>query len=146
LSKLRHFDNAGLILHFINSHTGAQDKWIKAGIEFYEGKSYTSIAACDSWSDWSVVPLPVDGYESRPKVTVEAERKGKSLWVYQVVKNGAAEERVPLRELNWVFAEEEQGWEVGVGGYVTRETEGEGKDDLEAEFEDGVVVVILNGM
>lgn len=143
-STLRHFDNAGLILHFTNSRQGTQDKWIKAGIEFFEGKSYTSLAACDSWSDWSVVPLPVDGDESRPKVAVEAERKGKSLWLYQIVKNGAAKERRPLRELNWVFAEEEQGWEVGVGGYVTREMEGEGENDLEAEFEDGVVVEVRN--
>jgi hypothetical protein len=112
-SKLRHFDNAGLILHFTSPRPGTQDKWIKAGIEFYEGKNWVSTVGCDAWSDWSVVPLPVDGAESRPKVTVEAERKGKSLWVYQIVKNGEAEERIPLRELNWVFAEEEQGWEVG---------------------------------
>ncbi|CAO2649708.1 Nn.00g010000.m01.CDS01 [Neocucurbitaria sp. VM-36] len=51
-------------------------------------------------------------------------------------------ERFPLREADWVFAEEEA-WEVGVGGYVARETEGKGDDSLEAEFGEGVEVVIL---
>lgn len=80
-----------------------------------------------------------------PKVTIEAERKGKSLWVYQILKEGdGKEERLPLRELNWVFAEEE-GWSVGFGGFVARETQGEGRDELEAKFEDGLVVEALEG-
>lgn len=81
-----------------------------------------------------------------PEVTVEAERKGKSLWVYQILTDqDGKEERLPLRELNWVFAEEEEGWDVGFGGFVARETEGEGRDELVGHFGDGLVVEVLEG-
>ncbi|KAH7371657.1 hypothetical protein BKA66DRAFT_469242 [Pyrenochaeta sp. MPI-SDFR-AT-0127] len=136
VDSLRQFDQAGLILHFTRPSTElkcTKDKWIKTGIEYYEGKPWVSTVGCDAWSDWSVIPLPIVDEESRPKVTIEAERVGKSLWVYQIIKgkevDSKAEEKLPLRELNWVFAEEE-GWEVGIGGFVARETEGDGKDEL----------------
>lgn len=80
----------------------------------------------------------------QPTVTVDVERKGMSLWVYWIVKEEGREERIPLRELNWVFAEEE-GWSVGFGGFVARETEGEGRDELEARFGDGMVVEVSVG-
>lgn len=89
--------------------------------------------------------MPLAGGADRPAATIEARREkdqlGKSLWVYQVDGEGT---RAPLREVNWVFAEEE-GWEVGVGGFVARPTkEGRGEMDLEAEFGEGVVVEILD--
>ena len=39
------------------------------------------------------------------------------MWVYEVVMDeaGGVVERRPLREVAWVFAEEE-GWKVSVGG------------------------------
>lgn len=141
-SALRQYDQAGLLLHFTKS--GQKEKWIKTGIEFYNGKPYVSTVGTDLWSDWSVVPLA--GNADRPAATIEARREkdqlGKSLWIYQV----DGEERSPLRELNWVFADEE-GWEVGVGGFVARpEEEGPGGKEgiLEAEFPGGVVVEILD--
>lgn len=52
------------------------------------------------------------GGEARPSATVEARRErdelGKSLWVYWIVRDGEGKEveRRPLREVNWIFAEE----------------------------------------
>lgn len=150
--ELRQFDQAGLVLHFTNPQANitkgsGKDRWIKTGIEFFNGKPLVGTAACDTWSDWSVAPLRLASEADRPSVTIEVQREkdqlGKSLWIYQVIRDSnGEEERIPLRECNWVFAEED-GWEVGVGAYVARETEGEGKDELTGHFEDGLEVEVL---
>lgn len=151
-STLRQYDQAGLVLHF--TKPGAEkgtlkDKWLKTGIEWYYGKPYISTVGTDQWSDWSVVPLSsFAGNESKPSATIEARREkdqlGKSLWIYHIVKDGQGKEieRVPLREINWVFADEE-GWEVGIGGYVARPTKEGGDASLESEFAEGVEVELL---
>jgi hypothetical protein len=143
---LLQYDQAGLLLHLTKK--GEKDKWIKTGIEYYYKNPYISTVGCDSWADWSIVPLsPYGGNETGPSTTIEAKREkdvlGKSLWIYQVLydEQGKETERRPLRELTWVFGEEE-GWSVGVGGYVARpnnDTQGV----LEAEFANGVEVVVL---
>lgn len=98
---------------------------------------------CDTWADWSLTPA-ADAKDTRPTATIEARRErdelGKSLWVYAI----DGEERRPLREVNWFFAEEE-GWEVSVGAYVARPTKEGGDEVLEAEFEEGVEIEILDG-
>ncbi|KAF2193388.1 hypothetical protein K469DRAFT_551016 [Zopfia rhizophila CBS 207.26] len=150
-NQLRQYDQAGLLLHFTKEGLKeGQDKWLKTGIEFYYGKPYVSTVGCDAWADWSVLPLtPFAGNESRPRATIEARREkdalGKSLWVYQLIldESGKEVERRPLREVNWVFAEEE-GWKVGIGGYVARPTKEGGDGLLEAEFEKGVEVEVLD--
>lgn len=86
--------------------------------------------------------LPLAGKESRPSAKIEAERKGVGLWVYQIVETDGVDERLPVRELTWFFAEEE-GWEIGVGAYVARETEGDGRDEFEVEFGEGMVLDVL---
>jgi hypothetical protein len=65
--------------------------------------------------------------------------------VYWIVRDGEGKEveRRPLREVNWVFAEEE-GWSVGIGGYVCRPTEEGGEESLEAEFKEGVEIELLD--
>ncbi|KAF2468507.1 uncharacterized protein BDR25DRAFT_335361 [Lindgomyces ingoldianus] len=139
-SQLRQYDQAGLLLHFTKPGLAdGKDKWIKTGIEFYYGKPYLSTVGCDQWADWSIVPVELNG-EGRPSATVEARREkdqlGKSLWVYHVVKDEAGKEQFgPVREVNWVFAlDEEEGWEVGVGGMVARPTMEGGNGTLVAEF------------
>jgi regulation of enolase protein 1 (concanavalin A-like superfamily) len=139
-----------LVLRFTKD--GAREKWLKTGIEFYNGKPYVSTVGTDQWSDWSVVLLDaLPSNTSRPSATIEARREkdqlGKSLWVYQIISNEKGEEieRRPLREINWVFAEEE-GWSVGIGGMVARPTS-EGENDkslLEAEFQQGVTIEVLD--
>lgn len=152
-SQLRQYDQAGLLLHLTKPGLAAnQTKWIKTGIEFYYGKPYVATVGCDTWADWSLTPDPAfsssNVTDARPTATIEAKREkdvlGKSLWVYLIVKDSEGkEEKRPLREVNWFFAEDE-GWEVGVGAYVARPTEEEGNDGLlEAEFGKGVVIEIL---
>jgi hypothetical protein len=65
-----------------------------------------------------------------------------SLWVYQIVKTGAVEEKLPLREMNWVFADEKD-WELGVGAFMARETKGEGRDELEVVFGEGLDIATI---
>lgn len=96
------------------------------------------------------MPLtPFESNDARPSVTIEARREkdqlGKSLWVYQIIKDEAGKEveRRPLREVNWMFAEED-GWDIGVGGYVCRPTKEGGDELLEAEFGQGVEVEVLD--
>ncbi|PSN73681.1 hypothetical protein BS50DRAFT_569179 [Corynespora cassiicola Philippines] len=151
VSQLRQYDQAGLLLHLTKpGQPEGQDKWVKTGIEFYNNISYISTVGCDSWADWSVVPVPGSGSgEERPGVELEARREkdvlGKSLWIYEIVRDGEGKEveRRPLREVTWFFAEEE-GWEVGVGGYVARPNTDNGDGLLEAEFGKGVEIEVLD--
>ncbi|KAF2116210.1 hypothetical protein BDV96DRAFT_573565 [Lophiotrema nucula] len=150
-NELRQYDQAGLLLHFTKPGLEeGKDKWLKTGIEWYYGKPYISTVGADAWADWSIVPLSdFSSNASRPTATVEARREkdqlGKSLWVYQIVSDaeGKEVERRPLREVNWAFADEE-GWEVGIGGYVARPTTEGGDGMLEAEFEKGVEYEVLD--
>jgi regulation of enolase protein 1 (concanavalin A-like superfamily) len=150
--QLRQYDQAGLLLHLTKPGVPAnQTKWLKTGIEWYYGKPYISTVGCDTWADWSVVPIPsYSGNATRPTATIEAKRErddlGKSLWVYWVVRDGEGKEvdRVPLREVNWFFAEDEE-WQVGIGGYVCRPTKEGGDEELKAEFKEGVEIEILDG-
>ncbi|KAG9188983.1 hypothetical protein G6011_05851 [Alternaria panax] len=149
--QLRQYDQAGLLLHVTKSGVpDNQTKWIKSGIEFYYGKPYVATVGCHAWADWSLVPMPeFTNNSSKPGATIEARRErddlGKSLWIYWIVRDGAGNEveRRPLREVNWVFADEE-GWSVGIAGYVARPTKDGGEELLEAEFKDGLEIEIIN--
>lgn len=148
--KLRQYDQAGLLLHV--TKPGVPDdktKWIKSGIEFYQGKPYVATVGCDAWADWSLVPMPeFKDNSTRPGATIEARREkdalGKSLWIYWIVRDGEGKEieRHPLREVNWIFADEE-GWSVSIAGYVCRPTKDGGDEELEAEFENGLEIEVL---
>jgi len=152
-NELRQYDQAGLLLSFTTADRtfgSGKDKWLKTGIEFYYGKPYVSTVGCDTWADWSILPLTdFASNSSRPTATIEARRErdqlGKSLWVYQIISNEKGEEveRRPLREVNWVFAEEE-GWSVGIAGFVARPTKEGGDGELVAEFKDGVEIELLD--
>jgi hypothetical protein len=67
------------------------------------------------------------------------------LWVYQIIENenGEEVERRPLREVNWIFAEED-GWKVGIGGAVARPNKELGDEELTAEFAKGVTIETLD--
>ncbi|KAJ4989201.1 hypothetical protein SVAN01_05280 [Stagonosporopsis vannaccii] len=150
-AQLRQYDQAGLLLRFTKPGLpDHEEKWIKTGIEFYYGKPYISTVSCDTWADWSIVPMPdFTDNSTRPSATIEARREqddlGKSLWVYWIVKDSCGKdiERRPLREVNWVFAEE-KGWSVGLGAYVARPTLQGGQEELQAEFKDGIQIDVLD--
>lgn len=114
-----------------------EKKWIKTGIEVYDGAPHVSSVACDRWADWSLWPL------EGGKVTVEMEREfvaGKptsTLWVYVV----DGERRRPVREVTWVFDGVDEGKEgdCWVGVYAAKPTRDE--DDQERELK-----VVFNGV
>lgn len=152
-SRLRQYDQAGLLLHLTKPGlSDMQTKWVKTGIEFYNGKPYVATVGCDTWADWSLVPMPdfppttADSpAHQRPGATIEARREqdalGKSLWIYWLVRDerGNEVERRPLRELTWIFAQED-GWDLAVSGYVCRPTKEGGEEELQAEFGEGLQV------
>lgn len=151
---LRQYDQAGLLLSFTHEDAplgSGKDKWLKTGIEWYYGKPYLSTVGCDNWADWSIAPLQgFEGNNSRPSAIIEARREkdqlGKSLWVYQIIENEKGEEveRRPLREVNWIFALDEQGWKIGIGGAVARPNKELGDEELPAEFPKGLEVELLD--
>ncbi|KAL2264107.1 hypothetical protein VTK26DRAFT_1976 [Humicola hyalothermophila] len=159
------YDQGGLLLSFSRrsrSRDQGQDqndggarppeKWIKTGIEFYNGQPRLSTVACDSWADWSVCDLSrpggdnkddnnersSSGGEEKQWTTVQVEKDkdehGTSLWVYWVLGDGS---KVPLREICWVFGGQPEDWEVEVSAMAARPA----KDGVE-----GGLVVEFGGM
>ncbi|KUI54595.1 hypothetical protein VP1G_01911 [Cytospora mali] len=138
------YDQAGLVLSLrpTGSETGpgsndaikSPPKWIKTGVEYYKGVAKAATVACDVWSDWSLAD--VRGEEGDwVTVLVESgsDELGLSLWIYQVLRDG---EKVPLREVCWVFGHgEPEGWEVAVEAYACRPEKGTG-EELSVEFKD----------
>ncbi|KAG8160981.1 hypothetical protein KVR01_009245 [Diaporthe batatas] len=132
------YDQAGLVLSLKSPGAAgplpadSPPKWLKTGVEYYNGVPKAATVACDSWADWSL--SDVKGKEG-DWVTVHVENGtdvlGKSLWIYQVV-NG---EKIPMREVCWVFGLGDPGkWELSVEAYACRPA----KDaaDLVVEFKD----------
>jgi uncharacterized protein len=155
------YDQGGLVLSFRRSSASAQsgtpgetssipEKWIKTGVEFYNGTPMVGTVACDSWADWSLAPLnlpttatstagPGVSEGDRPWITVQIERDGDqhgtSLWVYQIGADGS---KLPLREVCWVYggAEEDVGkWTLEVAGFAARPEKGT-QEALEVKFKD----------
>ncbi|KAF2804602.1 uncharacterized protein BDZ99DRAFT_148189 [Mytilinidion resinicola] len=138
-STLTQYDQAGLLLSLTrtgSTASGPPEKWLKTGVEFYNGSPYVSTVGCDQWADWSVVPLSVvqEAGEGKVEATVEVAREDMGLWVYVV----EGSKRVPLREVAWFFAGEEE-WEISVAAYAARPGK-EQQGGLEAGFK-GLEVV-----
>ncbi|KAJ0118747.1 hypothetical protein J7T55_013001 [Diaporthe amygdali] len=133
------YDQAGLVLSFKSSGASgplsgdSPPKWLKTGVEYYNGVPKAATVACDSWADWSLADV-VKGKEG-DWVTVLVENGqdvlGKSFWIYQVVDG----EKVPLREVCWVFGHgDPEKWEISVEAYACRPAKEAG--DLVVEFKD----------
>ncbi|KAI1101995.1 hypothetical protein F4804DRAFT_314429 [Jackrogersella minutella] len=130
------YDQAGLLLvpKRKSSAVTPPEKWIKTGVEFYFGKPQLSTVGCDRFADWSVAPLTLAANEDEPAkvggVTIEVVREGdengKSLWVYRLVldKQGQVVGKIPLREICWVLADEDEAggeeWVLDVSPLVAR--------------------------
>lgn len=140
------YDQGGLVLFIPDEDI---TKWVKTGVEFFNGKPFIGTVATSRWSDWSLVPLPES---AGGKVTLQVERETKngerveSLWIYII--DPATGEKVPLRELTWFFRHDVLGADVRapdaprsllVGIYAARPTvpTGEGREDetLEVKLE-----------
>lgn len=111
------------------------ERWIKTGVEFYQNQPQLSTVSTDRWADWSVSKLdPLPSGPDGGQVTVEIVRAGddhgKSAWVYHLVtgQSGSASfaQRVPLREICWLFADEAEGaggadeWVLDVAALAAR--------------------------
>lgn len=136
------FDQGGLAIVFpdpsSSNANGNASKWIKTGIEFYEGNPALSTVTCDRFSDWSLCPLASTDGAKVCTATVEAVREDKKL-IVNVIEDGV---KRPLREIMWAFLEDRDGdaemW-VGVyGAKPTAENEDAAKG-IEVSFE-GLVV------
>ncbi|KAF4465139.1 hypothetical protein FALBO_8019 [Fusarium albosuccineum] len=123
------YDQAGLILALRQAGTTPEipPKWIKTGIEYYRDTPRIGTVGTDAWSDWSIAPVTTSSgsYKNNETwVTVLVEKHvdehGHSLWVYQV----DGDHKVPLREINWPFGDEED-WEVHVQAYAAKPGTGE---------------------
>jgi len=111
----KQYDQGGLVLVVKKSDGSRQ--WIKTGIEWYDETANISTVAADRWADWSLLPLPSGGQAA----TVEMERAADdSLWIYLI----EGVKRTPIREVTWVFENEDA--ECWIGAYAARPAEGEG--------------------
>ena len=140
------FDQGGLLL--ILPGEKGQDrkerKWIKTGVEFYDGRPNLSTVATDRWSDWSLAPIPEN---SAGKVVVEMTRELRNgnltstLWIHGV--NTSSGEKLPLREVAWVFEEAslKDDAECEIGVYVAKPIRDDldPSKELEVTFEDLIV-------
>jgi regulation of enolase protein 1 (concanavalin A-like superfamily) len=126
----RLYDQGGLVFILRDGKdSGSADedlKWIKTGIEFYQGEAYVSTVVADRWADWSLVQA---GIRDGKAVTLELERDGKegTLWIYVV----DGEKRIPVREVTWILSEAAE-TEVWIGVY-TATPNADGKA-LEVQF------------
>jgi uncharacterized protein len=145
------YDQGGLFLHLLPAaaretpaaelNAQKRDRWLKTGVEFYEGRPNLSTVATQAWSDWSIAPPAGDGQKVTIEVRREGDELGTSLWVYELVlgHSGEVEQRRPLREVCWFFADEEE-WMLDVRAMAARPGKPEG-DEQELNVKFGGVVV-----
>jgi uncharacterized protein len=140
------YDQGGIYLAFRRSGSSSDtsipaEKWIKTGVEFYNGVPMIGTVACDTWADWSLAPLPPStaqgSSDGKRWITVhlqrEGDKNGTSVWVYLVGEDGT---QSPLREVCWVFGggdEDIASWELEVAGFAAR-PETSVKDGLDVHF------------
>ncbi|KAI0405379.1 hypothetical protein F4802DRAFT_597211 [Xylaria palmicola] len=129
--------------------TEAPEKWLKTGIEYYHDQPQLSTVGCDRFADWSIGPLtrPVDPQRG---ATIEAVREGdengRSIWIYRLILDeatGEVVERIALREVCWILADEDEdggeGWVLDVSPLVAR-PEKKATTPLSVKFKDFRVV------
>ncbi|KAL2866413.1 uncharacterized protein BJX67DRAFT_138835 [Aspergillus lucknowensis] len=104
------YDQGGLI--FVLNGANGSRKWVKTGIELTHGKPHLSTVTKDRWADWSLLAVPSGGAGATLEVVREPDD---SLWIYLV--EGVS--KSPLREVTWVFAEEDV-TEFWIGIYAAR--------------------------
>ncbi|KAJ3949073.1 uncharacterized protein N0V96_000184 [Colletotrichum fioriniae] len=118
------YDQSGVLLvpRLASEAAPPNSKWIKTGIELYDGQPHLS----DDEDDKSV--------------TIEVFRdggpQGKNAWVHHLLldKDGNIKNRIPLRKICWIFADENEGdWVLDVSPLAARPDK-DAKDGLKVEF------------
>lgn len=131
------YDQAGLIFTFDSVSGTRERRWIKTGLEYYNGTPQLSTVSCDRWADWSITPLAAFEDSKSITVTIEKGRDGLGLgfWVYYIKRDGTKE---PLREICWVYGDDDSSgkdWNLTIGALVARPAK-DAKDDLVVQFKD----------
>ena len=82
---------------------------------------YLASVACYDWADWALTPPTGSAEKTTIEVRREGDELGSSLWLYQLIlaEDGSIAKRVPLREVTWLFAEED-GWTIEVSAMACR--------------------------
>ncbi|KAF8251337.1 hypothetical protein K440DRAFT_637879 [Wilcoxina mikolae CBS 423.85] len=105
-------------------------KWVKAGIEYYDGRTTaSSVSASSDGADWSLMELPMGVNELK----VRFERVDQALWVW--FDDGC--EWKKLREVTWFFYGVDEK-NVRIGVYASRPANfvsGGPLEELVVEFE-----------
>jgi regulation of enolase protein 1 (concanavalin A-like superfamily) len=124
----RLYDQGGLILVLQDPSISSNkdQRWVKTGIEFYQGEAFVGTVGADRWSDWSLVQV---GIQEGKTVTLEMEGNGDTLWIYVV----DGEKRVPIREVPWILSAGGKDVKAWVGVYAAS-PKPDGKE-LEVRFE-----------
>ena len=122
------YDQGGIFLAFPQARADVPTKWIKAGIEYYQGRYALSVVGCDNFSDWSLCPL--DDGETSASLEFLWDEKALNVFVH---RKG---QKQILREILWAFGNLEVGQPVraGVYGAKPKEDEGNATAELEVKF------------
>ena len=141
------YDQGGLFFARPQGDGSLTKKWIKAGIEFFDGRACASVVAAEKWADWSLAPIESESVtlefaREPPLVASEGTgtKKVPSLWVYLV--EGEEGRRRPIREVKWPFVRDDGGVVVGeeeecwVGVYAAKPTASQANpsEGLEVRF------------
>ncbi|TVY56883.1 Uncharacterized protein LCER1_G003079 [Lachnellula cervina] len=136
------YDQGGLFLVLPPKKGSEQKRWIKSGVEFYQGKPMMSVVAADEWADWSLLSLATRGEERNGSVTVEFEREQEEdgSWgsVLRVLLVGRFGVKTPIREISWAFWDVDESEELWIGMYAAKPIS-DIRDTLAVQFEDFVV-------
>jgi regulation of enolase protein 1 (concanavalin A-like superfamily) len=106
------YDQGGLVM-IIDDGSGDK-KWVKTGIEFFNGKPLVGTVATYKWSDWSLTPV-ISSDSASATIEMESNEDG-SFWVYLLDDSG---NKSPIREVTW-WGDIEEGTSVSVGVYLAR--------------------------
>ncbi|KAH7037717.1 uncharacterized protein B0I36DRAFT_314682 [Microdochium trichocladiopsis] len=146
------YDQAGLLLTLDRASGGSgqqrssPERWVKTGIEYYQGVPQLSAVGCDRFADWHVSPLARKSADGTVTLEVvrEGDENGKSIWIYQLIldEEGKVKEKQPMREICWFLADEGEGegkeWKLEVSPLICRPASGT-TELLKVEFKDFVV-------
>ncbi|KAK5717012.1 hypothetical protein LTR17_016154 [Elasticomyces elasticus] len=120
------FDQGGLLLIFPDREGKGSGKgsgrWVKGGIEYFNGAPALGVVGTDRFSDWSLAPMPSG---SDRTATFEAVKDGTTLWVYVLVDG----KRQALREIKWAFVDVKGDEALKVGVYAAKPTPDEGDEE-----------------
>jgi regulation of enolase protein 1 (concanavalin A-like superfamily) len=144
------YDQGGLILVFPSpenslpdgqsaNHLRGHPRWVKSGVEINDDRVWISVVGRETWADWSLsTPPPAcqsDG-PSKVKATIEFEKHDNALKVYVL----EGEKKLLIREIQWVFLDEQAKGICWLGVYAARpDAKREAKGDLSIHFDDFVV-------